>query len=150
MGGNPLTTTDKQVHRCRWDSREARQGLYWGICHRHTQPWLRGAWPGTSQGQVGPLGVDHVIAYPGWAASGPLGEEPALGGFQGPRVGGRGRLPRTTRVVPLPHPHLFFLLAELCTPGHRDRCRDPRPGLGGATLWVLVSSHLSASSSRGS
>lgn len=121
-GGRPPGRAGQAEARMQVTSREARQALYWRICHGYTdthRPHPRTR-PGPSPGPRtadagcplpeagGTLSVTHRAISPSSAASGSP-EEPALGDAKG--QGGRGRLPRPTWAGPLPHARLPFLPA---------------------------------------
>lgn len=118
-GGRPPGRAGQAEARMQVTSREARQALYWRICHRYTDthrphPRTRpGPSPGPRTadtgcplpGAGGALGVTHRAVSPSSAASGSPGEEPALGGCQGPR--GPGEAPQTHPGRPPSHSPSF-------------------------------------------
>lgn len=92
---------------------------------------------------MAPLGVNHGATSPGWAASGPRGEEPALGGFQGPR--GPREVPQTHPSCAPPSRSPLLPAVWAVNPRSQEQVQGPR-----ATLWGLVSIHPSSGLLQGS
>ena len=153
LGGGPLTAPDQQRQGCRQTSREARQALYWRICHRHAdthRPWPPRAQPGTSPGartaDTGdrlPTGGRWLLLEPTTVPSllaglprGPWEKSQPSGDSKG--RGAKGGFPDPPRLCP--SLTLTFSSCWLgCEPQVTEQVQGPR-----ATLWGLVSIHPSS------